>query len=387
MKIYVVKQGDTLDRIAVEQGADTDSIIYNNQLVYPYRLAVGQALLLSVEEEAASSERMRPRIHTNGYAYPFISEWVLNETLPYLPELSIFSYGFTTGGDPVPPMLEEQWMIDAALGYDTMPTLTLTPLGEDGSFNNHLIHILVNDLSVQQNLTIQLMRIMMEKGYRSLNLDFEYILAEDRLGYVQFVGNITRIMNLSGFPVSVALAPKYSDEQAGELYEGMDYALLGEAANSVLLMTYEWGYTYGPPLAVAPINQVRRVVEYALTRIPREKISLGVPNYGYDWALPYERGVTKARTLGNVEAVQLAIEYGVEIQFDETAQSPFFRYWQYGVQHEVWFQDVRSYQATFDLIREYNLRGAGYWQIMQLSRANWLLLADTFEIEKGESGI
>ena len=113
-------------------------------------------------------------------------------------------------------------------------------------------------------------------------------------------------------------------------------------------------------MAVAPINMVRRVTEYALTEIPEEKISLGIPNYGYDWPLPYVRGTTKATTLGTQEAVQLAIDHGVEIRFDETAMSPYFRYWQYGIQHEVWFEDVRSVKAKFDLIKEKGLSGAGY---------------------------
>lgn len=134
-------------------------------------------------------------------------------------------------------------------------------------------------------------------------------------------------------------------------------------------------------MAVAPINMVRRVVDYAITEIPANKINLGIPNYGYDWPLPYERGVTKARTVGNVEAVRIAVEHGSEIQFDEVAQSPFFRYWVDGIEHEVWFEDVRSITAKFNLIKEYNLRGAGYWHIMQLFRANWLLLSDMFYIE------
>lgn len=135
-------------------------------------------------------------------------------------------------------------------------------------------------------------------------------------------------------------------------------------------------------MAVAPINMVRRVVEYALTEIPREKISLGIPNYGYDWPLPYERGVTRATTLGTQEAIALAIAHGVEIQFDETAQSPYFRYWQYGVQHEVWFEDVRSMKAKFDLIKLFGLTGAGYWQLMRFFRANWLMLKELFSVER-----
>lgn len=146
-------------------------------------------------------------------------------------------------------------------------------------------------------------------------------------------------------------------------------------------MTYEWGYTYGPPMAVAPINMVRRVVEYAVTEIDPAKINLGIPNYGYDWPLPYVRGTTAATTVGNVQAVQLALRYGATIQFDEVAQSPYFNYEDKGIEHVVWFEDVRSLQAKFDLIKEFNLRGAGYWTIMQWFRANWELLSYNFNIQ------
>ncbi len=135
-------------------------------------------------------------------------------------------------------------------------------------------------------------------------------------------------------------------------------------------------------MAVAPANKVREVVEYAVTRIEPGKIDLGIPNYGYDWTLPYIRGTSAARTIGNQEAVQIAIDAGAEIQFDEVAMSPFFRYEKNGELHEVWFEDVRSYKEKFTLIPEYGLRGMGYWQIMRFFRPNWLLLEDTFQIRK-----
>ena len=143
-----------------------------------------------------------------------------------------------------------------------------------------------------------------------------------------------------------------------------------------------WGYTYGPPMAVAPIHKVREVVEYALTRIPAEKINLGIPNYGYDWPLPFEKGVTAARTISNTEAIEIAIANDAAIEFDPVSMSPQFTYEKDGIMHEVWFEDVRSLKEKFALIEEYHLRGAGYWQIMNLFRANWLLLSDTFYITK-----
>ncbi len=441
MEIYVVRPGDTVDSIARLTGADLSSMIEVNQLVYPYRLAVGQALLLSSGTEKASgdntgdggrimasgsetdsaaepgdaldsSESPRDASERNaayrdafgsngaslnapqsneaagrapgsasasgsagGYAYPFISPWVLAETLPYLTELYVFSYGFTAEGDLIPPAEDDGWMVREALAHGVKPMLTLTPLGADGHFNDHLVSAAVNSQSVQLKLLRGLAGVLAEKGYAGVNIDFEYVAAADRDAFTEFVARAARLLNQFEYEVSVALAPKTSDGQPGLLYEGMDYAGLGEAADWVLLMTYEWGYTYGPPMAVAPINQVRRVVEYARNRIPAEKIRLGVPNYGYDWPFPYVRGTTKAATLGNVEAVQTAILHGAEIRFDETAQSPYFRYWQYGVQHEAWFEDVRSCAAKFRLAEEYGLSGIGVWQIMQLFRAGWELYA------------
>lgn len=378
MEIYVVNPGDTVDSIATENGVPVDTILYNNQLEYPYELAVGQALLLSKGE----GERGGKTVEVNGYAYPFIQRDVLDQTLPYLSDLSVFSYGFTTEGDLIFPTLDDTFMIEAALTVGVSPVLTLTPIGPDGRFSNYLITSMVNDPDAWGNLIRQLVATVQEKGFQGVDIDFEYILAEDAEAFAEFVGNVRLAINEIGYPVSVALAPKTSDDQPGLLYAGKNYALLGEAADKVLLMTYEWGYTYGPPMAVAPINKVREVVEYALTRIPAYKVNLGIPNYGYDWPLPFEQGVTAAKTIGNIEAVRIAIENDAQIQFDTTAMSPYFRYVKDGVEHEVWFEDVRSMEAKFNLVREFDLRGMGYWQIMKLFRANWLLLSDRFLIRK-----
>ena len=134
---------------------------------------------------------------------------------------------------------------------------------------------------------------------------------------------------------------------------------------------------------MAPLNRVREVVNYALTRISRDKIFLGVPTYGYDWTLPYVRGGAGAPSISPVEAVNLARQYGAEIQYDETAQAPWFRYTDDdGRLHEVWFEDVRSILAKFDLMDEFGLRGAGYWNIMRPFAQNFALLGALYDIIK-----
>ena len=215
MEIYVVQSGDSVDQISRRFGVDVNEIIWINQLVYPYALAVGQALLIPAGEEMTKS----PLI-VGGYAYPFIQDSVLEETLGYLSELYVFSYGFTMEGNLIPPQISEDRMLEKAESVGVGAILTLTPFGPDGKFNNQLIHNLVTNPSVKEQLVQELIQVMQEKGYSGIDVDFEYILAEDRDLFTNFVAELTETMNARDWRVSVVLAPKTSADQQGLLYEG-----------------------------------------------------------------------------------------------------------------------------------------------------------------------
>lgn len=368
-RVHIVREGQTVEQIAEEYSITVKNLYQNNPfLLNQTYLLEGQSLVISYEGEPLMQGRI------SGYAYPFIEPYILREVLLYIDEILIFSYGFTAEGELIPPQIDETWGIQEAWNQQVEPILVLTPFAETGTFNSGLIQILSENETVQDNLIENLLETVREKGYVGVDVDFEYIRPEDRVGYADFVNRLRETMNENGYRVSVALAPKTSSYQKGLLYEAMDYHLLGQSANTVFLMTYEWGYTYGPPLPVAPLPNVRQVLEYALTEIPKEKIVLGIPNYGYSWPLPYERGVTKARLIGNVEANVIAAERGVEIQYDERYQSPFFYYEIGGRRYEVWFEDVGSIYAKLQLAAEKDIRGVGYWNLMRPFRANWLLV-------------
>ena len=147
-------------------------------------------------------------------------------------------------------------------------------------------------------------------------------------------------------------------------------------------MTYEWGYLYGPAQAVAPIDQVERVLKYAVSVIPSKKILMGMPNYGYDWTLPFVRG-TAAKPLTNNEAVKLAARVGAKIEYDEKSQAPFFTYYSRdGKKHIVWFDDARSIKARLALVDKYNLAGVSYWKINSFFPQNWLVLESMYDVRK-----
>ncbi len=374
--VHTVQSGETLLGIARSYGLTLNELYRNNpQLGAQDRISPGEELFISYEDEKLGSTRI------NGYAYEYVDLDLLRSQQPYLTYLSPFTYGFTPEGNLID--LDDGALINIANQFRTAPLMHLSTLTEGGNFSNELAHDILNNEAAQDNLIEEIVQKMNEKGFRGLDIDFEFLPAEDNLLYPQFIAKCRSRLNPLGYIVITALAPKTSDEQKGLLYEGHLYREIGEASDAVFLMTYEWGYTYGPPMAVAPIQPVRKVIEYALSRIPSEKILMGIPNYGYDWTLPYVSGESRARSISNVEAVDIARRYGDKIEFDNYSQSPHFNYMaEDGREHEVWFEDAESIRQKLLLINEYQLMGAGYWNLMRPFRQNWTVLNNLYNIIK-----
>ncbi len=363
MEIHVVNAGETLQSIATQYGVSAERIAYDNEIVGA-ELVVGQALLIAIPEtiytiqngdtiqsiadafrttalqlvrnnsyllnesfllpgrqivisyrDVNEINEINEIIEENvldveifGYAYGFIRDDILEESSLYIQELLPFSYGYNVDGTLIP--MNDDRLLGEANRFGLRKRMVITPLDANERFNNQLVVMVLSDAAMRENLIINILQTMTDKGYQALDIDFEFIPGEFRDAYVAFIAEVRGRLSPQGYQVSVAVPPKTSEDQPGLLYEGIDYAGIGAAADTVFLMTYEWGYKYGPPMAVAPIQSVRRVLDYAVSVIPRKKIDMGIPNYAYDWPLPYERGVTEAETIGNVEAVRRAFRYG-----------------------------------------------------------------------------
>lgn len=426
MQIHVVSSGETLFSIARQYDVPAGILARYNGLAEPYRLAVGQSLLIlrptslvtvragdtlsSLARQNGQSVRSLLRLNPNltqqtaiypgqivvtaiedapertaaafGYAYPYVSPSVLAGILPYAGGLAPFTYGFTEDGTLV--SLDDTALLAQAAEIGTAGVMHLSTLTERGTFSAERAAALLVDEAAQETLIANVVTNMAARGYQALDVDFEYLGAPLAAAYAAFLGKLRAAVNANGWPLLAALAPKTSREHAGTLYEGHDYAAVAANTDAVLLMTYEWGYTYGPPMAVAPLAAVRRVLDYAVSEMPPEKIFMGFPNYAYDWTLPYQAGSTRAELIGNEAAVQLAVRVGAEIRFDETAQTPWFTYTgSDGQVHEVWFEDPRSCLAKFRLPAEYGLHGLGVWNFMRPFTAAFSLMNYLFRL--GES--
>ena len=335
MDIHVVQPGDTMYQLSQQYGVSMDRLIQDNQLPDPSQLVVGQAIVVQYPElthtvragdslysiaqmhDTTVAQLLRdnpvlrgrdliypgqkivveyasqPRgaLTVGAYAYPSIGRDLFQSVLPYLSQLAPFTYRFD-GEDLIP--LRDEALVNAALQSRVAPILHLSNLDAEGRFSPELAHELLEDGEDQEELIGEILRTIDRRGHRGVDVDFEYVRREDAQAYARFLARLRRALVPRGLPLIAALAPKTSGDQPGRLYEGIDYHQIAQSVDFALLMTYEWGNPASPPMAVAPLPQVRRVVEYALTEFAPSQLYLGIPNYGYDWALPFREGDRKS---------------------------------------------------------------------------------------------
>ncbi len=370
--LHTVQRGETLSQIAQRYGVSLQELVRINNIQNPDLIYPGTVLVIP---------RTKPVIDVNGYLITYGQRAVpiINEVGRLLTFVSPFAYRIMEDGGLEP--IFDGPAIQAAYANNVVPMMSITNFTST-ELGQNLAHVVLSNPEITERTITNVINVMNEKGYLGLNVDFENVLPADRENYNRFMQRAAERLRPLGYFLSSALAPKVSADQPGLLYEAHDYAAHGRIADFVILMTYEWGYRLGPPQPISPLNQIRRVLDYAVTEIPRNKIFFGFQVYARDWLIPWVKG-TEAETFSVQEAIERATRYGATIQYDYTAQSPFFRYTdEQGRRHEVWFEDVRSAQAKFDTVKEYNLRGISYWVLGYPFPQNWTLLEGNFTVRK-----
>ncbi|MBO1515639.1 glycoside hydrolase family 18 protein [Metabacillus bambusae] len=427
MQIHIVQQGQTLNGIAQAYSSSVQEIVRTNELPNPNNLVIGQAIVipirgrfywvqpgdslykigqtfgfsplelarvnnipinqpLSIGLRIYIPEKKERKVETNAYIEPRGTsvapnlEQAARDAAPYLTYLGPFSFQIQRDGTLKEPLLNNFPQIAKQNNVTLMMAITNL---ENDQFNDELGRIVLTNMDIQNKLLNNIVTTAKKYGFRDIHFDMEYLRPEDREAYNQFLRKAKNRFNQEGWLLSTALAPKTSAGQKGRWYEAHDYKAHGEIVDFVVIMTYEWGYSAGPPMPVSPINPVREVLEYAISEMPSRKIMMGQNLYGYDWTLPFVQGGQYAKAVSPQQAIQLASKYNEQIEYDYEAQAPHFNYIDdNSKEHKVWFEDARSIQAKFDLIKELNLRGISYWKLGLAFPQNWLLITNNFEVEK-----
>ncbi len=372
--IHTVRDGDTLDNIALQYDIQVQQLLRNNpylserQYLYP-----GEQLVIDYVDEKVGS------LAVNGYAYPFILPEMLKKTLPFLTYLSIYSYQVTRNGMII--NIDDRELIRMAKEYGVAPVLVLSGIGMTTEEEIDVTHTVLRDPYRQEYFFDQLSIILRQKGYYGVNINTPYILPEDRELYVRFIIEFAKRMKAEGFVVFNTLSVSTFEVLTGIRYENLRYDLLGQVADYIMLISYEWGSAPGIPPGIYSYRSIISFLEESFRMIPSEKTFTGLSCIGHVWELPYVAGKTTGKALSYNAAIEIARNNHARILYDENTLAAYFQYVD-KYEYIVRFRDARSMDSLIKLSSDYGVYGIGIWNIMMFFPQLWLVFNSQYDIKK-----
>ncbi|MFZ7946803.1 glycosyl hydrolase family 18 protein [Neobacillus sp. 19] len=259
--------------------------------------------------------------------------------------------------------------------------LNITPLlmirnFTGSNFSAELAGKVLQNPAFRGNLVASIVNLTIQRGFGGVSIDFEFIPPARRIDFITFLGDLKNA--LGGLILHVNVHAKTADIPTNRIIGAYDYAAIGNVSDLVAVMTIDYGYPGGPPDPVAPVSWMEQVIQYSITQINPRKLQIAMPLYGYDKVVHTNK--THAQSV--LGAQNQAISTGSPIEFNQTAKSPWYRYWHGVEEHVVWFEDIRSYIEKYRLIDIYQLSGTTFWQISLPAPQNWAYLSKNINVLK-----
>ncbi len=364
---HIVQDGDSIQSIAMLYHITPLQLLQNNPFLFDRDyFNIGEELIISYPKEKSPME-------INAYTYSYVDLNYLQKALPYLTYLTIADYRLDAQGTLIIP--EDSIIIQKAKEFGVAPIMMLSTFSEQGRGSFGITNKLFNSVEQQETLIDHLVYVLREKGLYGINFGFEYILVEDLQGYANFITNASIRLKQEGYYVFVSIIPDtfgYNPNNENNL--NPYYAQIGQAADGVILLSYQFTNAYLTAVEQTTLPFIRSFTELIITQIPPEKIFISFTRIAYDWELPYVEGLSPVAALANFDALRLADEMGVSMGFDEYHITPYFYYDRGGIQHFVWFKDARTINAITDIVEEYHLKGISIWNVMNYTPQLWVTL-------------
>lgn len=380
---YIVKEGDTLPKIALDHRVPIMQLYRNNPFLWDLEYIIpGQELIISYDTKEP--------ITTNAYAFPFIENNILKKTLPYLTYLSILNYKTLRRGE-IESFYDESELIQQTKQYGVMPIMLLTSVTFQGERDPETTYEILLNADYQEKHAQNMLKVMKEKGYYGVNITITYLNETNQDLYLNYLKRVTSILKKEGYLVFITIDPNFTVEENRTTFERVDYTKFNELIDGAYLMRFYWGTQYGPPMPVSSIENIALYLSYMIQIIKPKKMNIGFPLLGYDWTLPYIKGFSEANSLSLDNAINLARMKKSNILFDDISETPYFEYAVDTagrmINHIVWFVDARTIDAIIDLVLENEMQGTGLWNIMNYYSQLWLIINSNFKIIKRISEI
>ena len=288
-------------------------------------------------------------------------------------------------GDPEPAVLSHAQS-------EKLPVMPIVAL-----FNKKNFHLLATNATAQAQMNQALIRECKLHGYIGFQFDFENIEWTDRDNLSALVKTSADALHQAGFQLSIATVPNapgypgsggfakwiYSDWRGA-----YDLAAIAKSVDLVCLMTYDQNTRWTTPGPVAGWQWTVENMNYALQFVPKDKLSLGIPLYGYHWYTgapiegppaapgepPTEKPNPTADYISAPDAVQLAQDWHGTIQWDAEDRTAWFWFYRDQMREWVFFTDLRTFKERYQLMQQNGLEGFCSWVLGQEDPAIWSFL-------------
>jgi spore germination protein len=259
-----------------------------------------------------------------------------------------------------------------AAGLPIVPSLANIT---DGQWSYQPVARMLHNQALMTQQINAIVHLVDTNNYAGIDIDYEQLHAGDRQDFTTFCQRLASALHAHGKLLSVALFAKTSNAGNQPTNVAQDYQAIGQVADQVRLMGYDYHWANSAPGPVAPVGWLRDVLRYAKTQIPAGKIVLGIPLYGYDWSGGHGTG------LSWVQALRLSRQYHVRPHYDTQAQAPWFTYTDSaGHKHTVWFENEASSRAKFAIAQGTGIGGVYLWMFGYEDTGTWTALRQVLPV-------
>ncbi len=242
----------------------------------------------------------------------------------------------------------------------------------NADFDRNVASTILNDPEHRAHALETIEEVLRKKPYAGVDINFENVDPQDRDALSEFMSLLWRRLG-NEYLITMAVPAKMRDNPNHGWSGAFDYEALHPSLDYMIIMAYDQHWSTSAPGPVASISWVRSIMNYTVSVVPPDKVLMGAPFYGYDW----EDTGKANRATGRLwtRALEIAHEHGVEIQWDEAFDTPFFRYTtEDGTDRIVYFENERSLELRLDLLEEFGVAGVAFWRFGQESPDAWRVI-------------
>lgn len=249
------------------------------------------------------------------------------------------------------------------------------------------LHKLFTTASSRKAFIDAMLAACKKNGYSGFQIDFENIPWTDRDLLSALVSEAAAALHQQNLQLTIATVPNAPGSPGESAYSHWLYAnwrgaydlkALAQSADLICLMTYDQNTRWTAPGPVAGYFWTVQQLDYALQFVPKEKLSLGIPVYGYHWFAgdpgKDEKPNPTAEYIGQQEVDEYLNAYHPHPEWDAADRVAWFYFYKDDNREWVFYTDKRGFQERFNLARDRHLQGFCSWVLGNEDPEIWTVL-------------